>query len=118
MSYIQGFVVPVPTAKKAAYHAMAEKAAAVFKEYGATSVVEAWGDDIRDGKVTDFKMAVKAAADETVVFSWIIWPDKATCQAAEQTMGADDRMKPDGEMPFDGQRMVYGGFTPLFVSEA
>jgi uncharacterized protein YbaA (DUF1428 family) len=113
MSYIQGFVIPVPTAKKDAYRAMAAQTAPIFMEYGALQIVETWGDDIRDGKVTDFKMAVKATQDETVVFSWIIWPDKATCQAAGEKMMTDERMKL-AEMPFDGQRMIYGGFVPLF----
>lgn len=115
MSYIQGFLIPVPNDKKDAYVAMAAKACPLFIEYGATELVEAWGVDVPDGKVTDFKMAVKAEPDETVVFSWLVWPDKATCDAAAQKMMTDERMKPDGEMPFDGMRMMWGGFEPVFT---
>jgi uncharacterized protein YbaA (DUF1428 family) len=117
MPYIQGFVIPVPTAKKEAYRAMAEKVAPMFKEYGAERIVECWGDNVPDGKITDFKRAVQATADESVVFSWIVWPDRATCDAAEAKMKADERMKPDGEMPLDGKRMIYGGFVPIFDTD-
>lgn len=113
MSYIMGFLVPVPTANKEKYREMAAKAAPIFKEYGATHHVEAWGDNVPDGTVTDFKMAVKLKPDETVVFSWIVWPDKETCDAAEQKIMTDERMK-GMEMPFDGRRMVVGGFSSLF----
>ena len=116
MSYIQGFVIPVPIAKKDAYRAEAARAAPIFQEYGALRVVEAWGDDIRDGKVTDFKTAVRATPDENVVFSWIVWPDKATCQAAEHKIMADGRLN-FTDMPFDGKRMIFGGFAPLFDTE-
>ena len=117
MSYIMGFVVPVPTADKDKYREMAAKAAPIFKEYGATHHVEAWGEDIRDGKLTDFKMAVKAKPDETVVFSWIVWPDKATCDAAEKKIMTDERMM-GSEVPFDGRRMIVGGFSTLFDTES
>jgi uncharacterized protein YbaA (DUF1428 family) len=117
MSYILGFVVTVPTVNKDKYREMAAKAAPIFKEYGATHHVEAWGDDIRDGKLTDFKMAVKAKTDETVVFSWIVWPDKATYEAAEKKIMTDERMK-GNEMPFDGRRMILGGFSPLFETNS
>ena len=113
MSYIDGFLIAVPEANKAAYLKMAEKTAVLFKEYGALRVMEAWGDDVRDGKVTDFRMAVKAEPGETVVFSWIEWPDKATRDKGQQTMMADERMQALGEIPFDGKRMVIGGFAPL-----
>lgn len=118
MAYVQGFVVPVPTQKREAYRALAAAVAPLFHEYGATRLVEAWGDAVPEGKVTDFNMAVKAEPDETVVFSWIEWPDKATCEAAQKKMEADERMKPDGEMPFDGKRMIYGGFAPLLDTKA
>jgi uncharacterized protein YbaA (DUF1428 family) len=112
--YADGYVVPVPSGNKKAYREMAAKAAEVFREYGATRVVEAWGDDVPDGKVTDFKRAVKAKDDETVVFSFVEWPDKATRDAAWPKIMEDRRMKPDREkMPFDGQRMFWGGFKPL-----
>jgi len=113
MTYISGFVVAVPTASKEAYRKMAATVAEVFKDYGATEIVEAWGTDVRDGKLTDFKRAVQAKEDETVVFSWIVWPDKATADACEAKMPQDDRMKPPAEMPFDGKRMIFGGFTPI-----
>lgn len=111
--YADGYVLPVPNAKKEAYIAMAEKAAPVFREYGATRVVEAWGDDIKDGKVTDFKKAVKAEEGENVVFSYVEWPDKKTRDDAWVKIMEDDRMKPDGDMPFDGQRMFWGGFETI-----
>jgi uncharacterized protein YbaA (DUF1428 family) len=114
MGYADGFLVPVPTANKDAYRQMAAKAAAVFKEYGATRVVEAWGDDVPDGKVTDFKGAVKATNDEKIVYSWIEWPSKQVHDAAWPKIMQDERMKPDHtNMPFDGKRMIYGGFTPI-----
>jgi uncharacterized protein YbaA (DUF1428 family) len=116
MVYFQGFVVPVKTANKQAYLDMAKKAAPVFAEYGATATVECWGDDVMDGKTTDFKKAVRANDDETVVISWICWPDKTTCEAAAGKIMVDDRMKPHGPMPFDGQRLIYAGFEANFDS--
>jgi uncharacterized protein YbaA (DUF1428 family) len=113
MSYIDGFVVPVRTANKQAYREMAAKAAAIFKEYGAIRSVECWGDDVPDGKVTDFKGAVKAQGGETVVFSWIVWPSKAVRDAGNAKMKTDPRMKMTSDMPFDGQRMIFGGFEVL-----
>jgi uncharacterized protein YbaA (DUF1428 family) len=111
--YADGYILPVPNAKKEAYKAMAEKAAPIFREYGATRVVEAWGDDIKDGKVTDYKRAVKAEKGENVVFSYVEWPDKKTRDEAWGKIMEDDRMKPDGETPFDGQRMFWGGFETI-----
>ena len=113
MAYVQGFVVPVPAANKDAYAKMAADAVAMFKEFGATRHVEAWGDDVPDGKVTDFKGAVKAKPDEVVVFSWLEYPSKAVADAANAKMMSDPRMKDMGPMPFDGQRMIFGGFTPM-----
>jgi uncharacterized protein YbaA (DUF1428 family) len=114
MAYVQGFVVPVPTANKEAYRKLAADLAPVFKELGATRLVEAWGDDVPDGKLTDFKGAVKAKPDEVVVFSWLEFPSKAVCDAAHEKMMSDPRMKDMGSaMPFDGQRMIYGGFTSM-----
>jgi uncharacterized protein YbaA (DUF1428 family) len=113
MSYIDGFVVPVPTDKKEAYRAMAAQAAPIFKEFGATRLVECWGDDVPDGKVTDFKMAVKAEAGETVVFAWIVYPSKAVRDEANKKMRDDPRMKAMTDMPFDGKRMIFGGFAIL-----
>jgi uncharacterized protein YbaA (DUF1428 family) len=113
MSYIDGFVVPVPTEKKAAYIAASTEMSKLFREYGATAVVECWGDDVPDGKVTDFKRAVKAEANETVVFSWTVWPSKQVRDEANQKMMNDPRMK-EQDMPFDGKRMIFGGFVPIF----
>jgi uncharacterized protein YbaA (DUF1428 family) len=93
---------------------MAPKMSSIFAEYGATRSVECWGDDLMDGKVTDFKRAVQATGDETVVFSWDAWPDKAAYDAAMKKLMADDRMKPDGTMPFDGRRLIYGAFETCF----
>jgi uncharacterized protein YbaA (DUF1428 family) len=113
-NYVDGFVLPVPEGNKQAYNDMASKAAAKFKEYGATRVVEAWGDDVPDGKVTDFRRAVKAQGEEKVVYSFIEWPDKATRDAGWKTMMEDPSMQPDKDnMPFDGMRMFWGGFQPL-----
>lgn len=117
MSYIDGFLVPVPVDKKAAYLAMVAQVTPVFKEHGAIRLVEWWGDDLPDGKLTDFKGAVKAQDGETVVFSWIVWPSKAERDAGNQRVIADPRMNSIGDMPFDGKRMVMGGFELLFDSE-
>jgi uncharacterized protein YbaA (DUF1428 family) len=117
MSYIDGFVIPVPAGNKDAYREMCARVAAVFKEYGATRIVECWGDDVPDGKVTDFKRAVNAEAGEHVVFSWIVWPSKAVRNAASKKIMADPRMKPGPDMPFDGKRLIYGGFEILFDTE-
>ncbi|MDX6018927.1 DUF1428 family protein [Scandinavium sp. V105_16] len=114
MKYVDGFVVAVPADKKEAYLALAAKAAPLFKEFGATRVVECWTDDVPDGKLTDFRMAVKAEDNEEVVFSWIEYPSKEVRDAANAKMMADPRMKEMGEsMPFDGKRMIYGGFAPI-----
>jgi uncharacterized protein YbaA (DUF1428 family) len=112
--YADGFLVPVPTGNKDAYRDVAVKAAAVFKECGATRIVDAWGDDVPDGKVTDYNSAVKATGDETVVYSWIEWPSKEARDEGWKKAMADPRMQPDmASMPFDGQRMIYGGFAPI-----
>jgi uncharacterized protein YbaA (DUF1428 family) len=113
MSYVDGFVAAVPKANKDQYLAHAKESAKVFKEYGATKCVETWEDDVPDGKVTDFHRAVQAKPDEAVVFSWIRWPDKATRDDGWKKMMDDDRMK-SASMPFDGKRMIYGGFAPIF----
>lgn len=118
MSYIQGFLVPVPTKNKEVYRDLAEKMAPFFKKYGAIRIVETWGDSVPDGKVTDFKKAVKAEEDETVVFSWIEWPDKQTYEAAAKKMEDDMDGEEMPEMPFDGKRMMWGGFVPIFDTES
>lgn len=112
MTYIDGFVAAVPNANRDTYKQHAEDAAKVFKEYGALQVVECWGDDVPEGKLTSFPMAVQRKDDETVVFSWIVWPSKEARNTAWEKVMADPRMKPDA-MPFDGKRMIYGGFEPI-----
>jgi len=118
-SYVQGFVIPVPEGKREDYRRMAEDVWALFEEYGALRVVEAWGDDVPKGKVTDFARAVKAEPDEQVVFSFMEWPSRQVCDAAGEKMMTDERMKPPEGMvmPFDGKRMVYGGFTRVVTLE-
>lgn len=111
MSYVDGCVIAVPTANRSKFEQHAKTTAAIFKENGALSIVECWGEDVPDGKVTSFPQAVKLKPDETVVFAWIVWPDKATREAGMQKMMADPRMQSDANpMPFDGQRMIFGGF--------
>lgn len=112
MPYIEGFVAAVPTANKDVYLKHSREAAAYFKKLGATRHVECWGDDVPKGEVTDFFGAVKARDDETVVFSWIEYPDKATRDAANKKMSEDPDMA-GTDMPFDGKRMIWGGFTVL-----
>ena len=114
MSYVQGFVVAVPTARREEYRAHAREAAKLFAELGATRLVECWGDRVPDGEVTDFRRAVAAREDETVVYSWLEWPSKEICEAAEARMMDDPRMRAMTEtMPFDGKRMIWGGFEVL-----
>ena len=116
--YVDGFGMAVPTANKDKFIAHAKKGDSVFIDFGATRVLECWGDDVPDGKLTDFRKAVQATDEETVVFSWIEWPDKATRDAGMAKMMSDDfddeRMNPDtNPMPFDGKRMIFGGFAPV-----
>ena len=113
-TYVDGFVAAVPTANRETYRAHADVAAEVFKENGALSVVECWGDDVPDGKLTSFPMAVQRKADETVVFAWVTWPSKAAREAGMARAMADPRMDTTrNPMPFDGQRLIYGGFDVL-----
>lgn len=112
--YADGYILPVSDSNKDAYRALAEKASAVFRDHGATRVVEAWGDDVPTGKVTDYARAAHAKGGETVVYSWVEWPNKEARTAGWEKVMADERMKPDGsDMPFDGKRMIYGGFAPI-----
>ena len=115
-SYTDGFVVPVPEGNRDAYRELAAKMAKVFRQHGATRVVEAIADDVSHGKVTDFYRAVKAEDGETVVFSFIEWPDKKSRDDAWAKIMADESLKPEGEMPFNGQRMFWGGFEPIVDS--
>jgi uncharacterized protein YbaA (DUF1428 family) len=122
MSYIDGFVIAVPTANKQKFIDHANLGDSVFMELGATRILECWGDNVPDGNITDFRKAVQAGDDETVVFSWIEWPDKQTRDAAfarmkewmEHPERADPRMDPArNPMPFDGKRLIFGGFKPI-----
>jgi uncharacterized protein YbaA (DUF1428 family) len=112
MSYIDGFVIPVPTANKDTFVSHARHVDQIFIENGATRIIECWGDDVPDGKQTDFKRAVQAKDDETVVFSWVEWPDKATRDAAMHKIINDPGMAAH-ENPFDGKRLIFGGFVPV-----
>lgn len=120
--YVQGFIVPVPESAKQAYRDVAESFWPIAKDYGCTAHVEAWEADVKDGQYTDFRRAVDLREGEKVVFSWMIWPDKQTADAAHDKMMADPRMEEqfgDGSaMPFDGKRMVIGGFDAIVNKEA
>ncbi len=114
MNYVDGFVCAVPTANRAKYLKHAQDALPVFKEHGALKMVECWGDDVPDGKVTSFPMAVKCEPNETVVFSWIVWPSREARNEGMKKVMADPRLQPDkNPMPFDGKRLIYGGFETL-----
>lgn len=115
MTYIDGTVLAVPTVNKQAYIDHARAMGKVFIEYGAKRLVEGWGDDVPHGKTTDFYRATLATEDEAVLFSWIEWPDKAARDAGWEKIMADPRMKELGEMPFDGKRMIFGGFDGVLT---
>jgi uncharacterized protein YbaA (DUF1428 family) len=115
-AYVDGFVVPVPDGGEEAYRVMAARMAPLFQEHGAIRVVEAIGDDLSDGKVTDYRRAVQAVEGETVVFSWIEWRSKEARNAGWAKVMEDERMKPPGEMPFDTKRMFWGGFEIILDS--
>ena len=114
MAYVDGYVVPVHTSREE-YQAFAAKAAPVFKEHGALTVVECWGDDIPEGEVTSFPLAVKKEPGENVAFSWVTWPSKEARDAGWEKVMADPRMQPqEGQaMPFNGKRLIYGGFEVI-----
>jgi uncharacterized protein YbaA (DUF1428 family) len=114
MTYVDGFVAAVPTANRETYKEHAKAAAVVFKEHGALKVVECWEDDVPEGKLTSFPMAVKRKDDEAVVFSWILWPSRNVRDEGMKKVMADQRLQPDkNPMPFDGKRLIYGGFEML-----
>jgi uncharacterized protein YbaA (DUF1428 family) len=119
MAYIDGFVIPCPKARRQEFIDHARSIDVIFLEFGATRVVECWADDVPDGTVTDFRKAVQAQDDEDAVFSWIEWPDKATRDAGMAKLNDpefdDPRMRAD--MPFDGKRMIFGGFAPVVTME-
>jgi len=112
MSYVDGFVIPVPAANKDAYLAASKKMTSVLKRLGATRVVECWGSDVPDGKVTDFKRAVAAKGGETIALGWVEWPSKEVRDRGNKAMIEDPAMK-NMDMPFDGKRMIFGGFEVL-----
>ena len=113
MNYVDGFVCAVPTANRDAYIKHAQTAA-VFKEHGALAVVETWGDDVPDGKLTSFPLAVKREPDESVVFSWVTWPSRTARDEGWKKVMADPRLQAENNpMPFDGKRLIYGGFQAI-----
>ena len=112
MEYIEGLVAAVPTQNREKFLQHAREAAAVFKQHGALRVVECWGDDVPAGELTSFPMAVKCKADETVVFSWIVWPSREVRDAGMEAVMNDPRMS-ENPMPFDGSRLIYGGFQMI-----
>src|SRR3546814_12437405 len=110
MTYVDGYVAAGPTANLEKFRKHAEDAAVVCKEYGALKVVECWGDDVPEGTVTSFPMAVKRKDDETVIFSWILWPSRSVRDEAMKKVMADPRLQPEANpMPFDGERLISGG---------
>jgi uncharacterized protein YbaA (DUF1428 family) len=113
MSYIDGFVIPVPEDRKDDYREMAAKIAPFFLEVGAERIVECWGDDVPHGKTTDFYGAVKAEEGERIVFAWVVWPSREARDAGAARMMADPRMQPPTDAPFDMKRMIFGGFETL-----
>jgi uncharacterized protein YbaA (DUF1428 family) len=114
MPYIDGFVIAVPQENKEKFIDHAETFDRIFIEYGATRILECWGDDVKEGKQTDFRRAVDAKPGEDIVFSWVEWPDKTTRDKAMSKMMEDPRMQPGATpMPFDGKRMIFGGFQPV-----
>jgi uncharacterized protein YbaA (DUF1428 family) len=118
-TYIDGFVASVPNDAKAAYLAHCQTCAPIFVAHGALRICDGWGDDVPHGKLTDFHMAVKAQPGETVVFGWIEWPSRAARDAGMAKVMADPRMAPDvNSMPFDGKRLIYGGFAMLHDTKA
>lgn len=117
MTFIDGMVAAVPTANRDAFLKHAKDSAEVFKEAGALRVVENWGVDVPGGEITSMAMAVKQEDDETVVFSWVVWPDKDARDAGWAKVMEDPRMRPDvNPMPFDGKRMIFGGFETILES--
>lgn len=110
MDYLDGFVTPLCIAHKDAYLKHATMTADIFKEHGALKVVESWGDDVPDGKLTSFPMAVKLKDDEAAVLTWVLWPSKAVRDSAWEKVMADPRLNSGNAPPFDGKRLIYGGF--------
>lgn len=113
MSYIDGFLIAVPVNHRDTFVHHARTFDAIILEYGATRIMECWPDDVPHGKLTDFYRAVQARDDEAVVFSWIEWPDRATRDAGMEKFMKDPRVTAGGDPPFDGKRMIFGGFAPV-----
>ena len=114
MSYVDGFIAAVPTENKEKYIEHAKLSAVVFKDHGALKITESWGDNVPDGETTSFPMAVKCGEDETVVFSSVVWPSKEVRDAGWEAIMEDPRMDPaQNPMPFDGKRLIYGGFEVI-----
>ncbi|MEL6435261.1 MAG: DUF1428 domain-containing protein [Pseudomonadota bacterium] len=117
MAYVDGFVAAVPLANKDKYIQHVRDAAIAFMDHGATGVVECWQDDVPDGEVTSFPLAVKRNDDEAVVFSWVTWASKEARDAGLANVFSDPRMQPDvNPMPLDGKRLIYGGFEVIHQS--
>lgn len=115
--HVMGAVLAVPEGKKTEYLEMARWMGEMFREFGAIEVAENWEDDVKDGEQTDLRKAVKAEDGEKIVFSWIVWPDKKTCDAAHENMMQDERMQQmPAEMPFDGSRMIFGSFENIYLN--
>ncbi|WP_138464484.1 DUF1428 domain-containing protein [Poseidonocella sp. HB161398] len=117
MTYVAGFLTPVPNGNKQAYIESARKAWPLFREYGALQIMETWGDQIPEGKHTDFRRAVALEDGETVCLSWMIWPDRDTHDRCGASMQTDPRWQ-EMDMPFDGRRMMWGSFVPIFEGRA
>ena len=111
--YVAGLVIPVPEEKMEGYRQWAENGAEIFRKYGCIEIVESWEDNVPDGKQTDFRRAVAAKEGEKIVFSWQIWPDKASFDAAEARMHEDEVLEVSGEIPFDARRLILGCFQPI-----
>ena len=112
MTYLDGAIYAVPTNRKEEYREHSQHIAKLFKEYGALKVVDCWGVDVPEGELTSMPMAVKCQANETVCFSWITWPSQEVQKEAWEKIMQDERMHKMG-MPFDGKRMIFGGFEVI-----
>lgn len=119
MTYIDGFVIAVPNENKEKFVEHAELMDSIFMDHGALRIMECWEDDVKVGVNTDFRRAVDAKDNESIVFSWVEWPDKESREEAyrqmEELMKTDERFdETKFPVPFDGARMIYGGFVPVF----
>lgn len=115
MQYVDGYIIAVPKENKADYIKLAELSAQVFKDHGAVSIMENWADDVPDGKLTSLPMAVQCQDNEEVVFSWVVWPSKEAREKGNSSAMEDPRFKDwdPSAMPFDGKRMIFGGFSNI-----